>query len=356
VCLRVSRDGGKTFAPEVAIPRAPGESQSWPQIDFAPDGGFVLVYASKTGDQIKILTRRLDAQDKPREEAIALSHPNVPCGEPQIACDKSGRLCSVWREGDSEDSEVWLARCPADGQPWAPATQMTNDKAYSEYPLVWLEHDLLFMSYHSDLSGLADLKYVRQSKDNGDTWGEPVAQPSLENVAGRAWVEINFALQYARSSYHPHDTTVFLNGVQIGKLEHTIPEGTYVWEAPPGVADCGAAGIRANHIRVKVDGLNGANYILAGKCRLIVQRRYTQLPVVASSQAEADTLAQSGGTTLNHAMPDLALAANAIAGLPNQLSPGQKIELPPSRDLRTFKKAPKAKKSPKSGGANTFLF
>ena len=35
---------------------------------------------------------------------------------------------------------------------------------------------------------------------------------------------------------------------------------------------------------------------------------------------------------------------------------GKKIDLPPSRDLRTFKKAPKAKKPPKSGGANTFLF
>ena len=35
---------------------------------------------------------------------------------------------------------------------------------------------------------------------------------------------------------------------------------------------------------------------------------------------------------------------------------GKKIDLPPSRDLRTFKKAPKAKKAPKSAGGTIFLF
>jgi DNA modification methylase len=35
---------------------------------------------------------------------------------------------------------------------------------------------------------------------------------------------------------------------------------------------------------------------------------------------------------------------------------GKKVEFPPSRDLRTFKKAPKAKKKPKSGGGSMFLF
>ena len=39
-----------------------------------------------------------------------------------------------------------------------------------------------------------------------------------------------------------------------------------------------------------------------------------------------------------------------------ELLAGKKIDVPPSRDLRTFKKAPKAKKKPKGGGGSMFLF
>jgi hypothetical protein len=39
-----------------------------------------------------------------------------------------------------------------------------------------------------------------------------------------------------------------------------------------------------------------------------------------------------------------------------ELLQGKKIDMPPSRDLRTFKKAPKAKRSPGGGMKNMFLF
>ncbi len=39
-----------------------------------------------------------------------------------------------------------------------------------------------------------------------------------------------------------------------------------------------------------------------------------------------------------------------------ELLEGEKIDIPPSRDLRTFKKAPKAKRNPGSGMKNMFLF
>jgi len=322
IYLRISRDGGKTFLPEVAIPRAQGESHAWPQIDFTPDMGYILVYVSKVNGQTQIVSRRLDKDGKPHGELTVLSNKNVACGEPQIACDASGIAYSVWREGDGDQSEVWFSRCPDVGQPWIAPRQLTNDKVYSEYPLVWITDNTLFTSYHTDSNGVIDLKYIQTSTDGGNTWNESIAQPSLEtNAAGRAFVEINFSLQNPRSTYHPHDTTVFLNGVQIGKLEKTIPEGTYVWEAPEGVAKCGAQGLAYNNISLKVTGINGANYILAGNCRLIIQRRYTQLPVVAGSQVEADNLEKTNGVTLNHSEPDLALAANAITTLPAKLSP-----------------------------------
>jgi hypothetical protein len=39
-----------------------------------------------------------------------------------------------------------------------------------------------------------------------------------------------------------------------------------------------------------------------------------------------------------------------------ELLHGKKIDMPPTRDLRTFKKAPKAKRNPGTGRKNLFLF
>jgi hypothetical protein len=39
-----------------------------------------------------------------------------------------------------------------------------------------------------------------------------------------------------------------------------------------------------------------------------------------------------------------------------ELLQGKKIDIPPSRDLRTFKKAPKAKRNPGTGMKNMFMF
>ncbi|MHB1456807.1 MAG: hypothetical protein ACYC0V_07820, partial [Armatimonadota bacterium] len=328
VYLKISRDDGKTFEPDVAITRTQGESHGWPQVDFTSDGGFTLVYVSKVGAQTQIVTRRLDKNGKPQGDAVVLSKKNVMCGEPQVACDASGTAYSVWREGDGDASEVWFSRCTADGSQWTAPKQLTDDKVYSEYPLVWVNNKKILASYHTDVNGVMDLKYVMSSTDGGDTWGERLANASLEtDAAGRAFVEINFSLQNPRSTYRPYSTTVFINGVQIGRLENVIPEGTYVWEVPAGVADCSAQGMKYNDINIKFDDVNRAHYILAANCRLIIQRRYTQLPVIAGSQAEADELAKKSGVYLNHSAPDLALAANAVTSLPTTLNPGKSVEL-----------------------------
>ena len=329
VYLRISRDGGKTFEPEVAVTRTQGEAHAWPQLDFASDGGFALVYVSKVGAQTQIVNRRLDKNGNPQGDVAVISNKNAVCGEPQVACDTSGTAYSVWREGDGDASEVWFSRCSSGEQQWIAPKQLTNDKVYSEYPLVWVNNKKLLVSYHTDSNGVLDLKYVMSSTDGGDTWGERLANASMEtDAAGRAFVEINFALQNPRSTYRPYNTTVFINGVQIGKLENTIPEGTYVWEVPSGVARCSSQGMEYNHINMKFDGVNGAHYISAANCRLIIQRRYTQLPVIASSQVEADELAKKSGVYLNHSAPDLALAANAVINPPTNPTPGESVQFP----------------------------
>jgi hypothetical protein len=322
ICLRFSRDGGESFTPEVAIPRAEGEVQSWPQVAPTMDGEYALVYASKRDENTSIQMLLLDSSGTPKGKPFVLSHSNNPCGEPQITCGPGGHLFAVWREGEGQDSEVWFARGSDKGSTWTPPKQLTRDDAYSEYPLVGVDGPVLWASYHSNISGVADLKYVMVSQDQGETWGEPVTMPSLKGEVRNAWLEVNFTLKWPRSNYHAHDTYIALNGTRVGAIEDTVPEGTYVFKVPPELVVSSPTEIGFNEVEIQTKGLNHADYIMTTDTRLVVEQRFFQVPVVANSQAEADRLALNSGGGLNHSKPDLVVAANHIHQLPDKLSPG----------------------------------
>ena len=330
VYTRISRDLGVSWDPEVAIPAAAGEKQSWPQAAFLPGGGYALVYASRTGDQVHVLTRILDDAGHPAGGPVALSHPGAACGEPQIAADGAGHLYAVWREGEGTASEIWFSSSPGKGGPWAEPRQITHDNAYSEYPLVGILGDTLWVSCHSDISGVADLKYIRESADQGKTWGEAVTTPSLDAPVDRAWVEMNFMLHWPREDYHPAAVvTISLNDRQVGRLDRILPEGTYVFDAPADAVHSSGSSISANQVKVHADAnINQADHVLVDRMRIVAKRRYTQVPLVASSQAEADELAAKSGVTLNHSLPDLAVCANAIPAILAQPKQGTTLSLP----------------------------
>ncbi|MEN6345576.1 MAG: hypothetical protein ABFE16_09715 [Armatimonadia bacterium] len=328
IYLRLSTDSGTSFAPEVALPRAEGEWQAWPQLAATPDERFVVVYTSKVGDHSRILSQTLDTAGKPVGAPVAVSTADAPCGESQIACDAQGRLFSVWREGEGTASEVWFASAETAGGAWGTPRALTHDGAYSEYPQVDVGSERLWVSYHSDISGDADLLYVLESSDGGRTWSEPLQQPGFTSPIEKAWVEINFSLAWPQGTYVPHDTAVHLNGARIGQITNAIPQGTYVFEVPPElVIDDPVNGLRDNHILTSSPKINGAHYIRAQQARLLVKRRYSQVRVVASSQAEADKLAAGAAAGLNHNQPDLVLAANNMAPVPWPMKSGQKLEL-----------------------------
>jgi len=328
IYLRLSTDGGRTFAPEVALPRAEGEWQAWPQLTATPDEHFVLIYTSRVGDGSRILSQALDTAGKPVGAPIAVSTGNAPCGEPQIDCDPQGRLHSVWREGEGAASEVWFASAETAGGAWSAPRALTQDGAYSEYPQVDVGSDRLWVSYHSDISGDADLVYLLESSDGGRTWSEPLQQPAFSSPIEKAWVEVNFSLAWPQGNYAPHDTAVHVNGRKVGEITNAIPQGTYVFDVPTElVIDDPVNGLRDNTIVTTVDRLNGAHYIRAQQARLLVKRRYSQIRVVASSQAEADKLAAGADAGLNHSQPDLVLAANNMTPVPWPMKSGQKIDL-----------------------------
>lgn len=327
IYLRLSRDGGKSFAPEVAIPIAEGEMQSWPQVAPTADRKFALIYVSKADTGTKIAMRMLDESCNILTRATVLSNLGVSCGEPQIACDLTNHLYAVWREGEGQESEIWFTKSVDGAATWSPPAQLTRDDAYSEYPLVGVNQSGLWVSYHSSMSRVADLKYVTVSGDQGETWGEPVTMPSMGGAVERAWLEFNFSLQWPRSDYHPHNTYISFNGVQVGAIENKIPEGIYIFEVPSELVLCSPTQIGFNKIEVRVEGLNQADYIMMTKARLLVRQKFSQVQVMARDQAEADELAKNAGADINHSQPDLAVAANAMQHLPARLKMGQDVDL-----------------------------
>jgi hypothetical protein len=322
IYLRFSRDGGKSFSPEIKIPLAEGEVQSWPQVAPTTEGEYALVYASRKAEKASIQMLRLDSSGGPKGKPSILSRSNNACGEPQIACDPDNHLFAVWREGEGQKSEVWFSKESDKGSIWTPPKQLTRDDAYSEYPLVGVDGPILWASYHSNISGVADLKYVMVSRDQGETWGEPLTMASFRGEVRNAWLEVNFTLKWPRSNYHAHDTYIAFNGTRVGAIEGGVPEGTYVFKVPSELVVSSPTEIGFNEVEIQTKGLNHADYIMTTDIRLVVEQPFFQVPVAANSQAEADRLAPNSGGDLNHSEPDLVLAADRIQQLPERLSSG----------------------------------
>ncbi len=327
IYLRLSRNGGRTFEPEITIPKAEGEIQSWPQVAPTADGEYALIYSSWKGENTNIVMRMLDGSGAPQGTFRVLSQSHASCGEPQITCSPKNHLYAVWREGEGQQSEILFVKSMDKGMTWTPPKQLTNDEAYSEYPLVGADESTLWVSYHSNISGAADLKYVIASQDDGETWGESVTMPSIGGKVLNAWLEVNFSLKWPRSNYLPHNTYISFNGVKVGAIENNIPEGTFVFKVPAELVVCSPTEIGFNQVKVAVEGLNHADYIMMTDIRLVVEQSFSQVPIVAVSQAEADRLAGISETDLNHSKPDIVLAANRIQHLPDRLVSGQKVNL-----------------------------
>lgn len=331
IYVRISADGGRSFAPELAMPRAVDEAHGWPQGAVMPDGGFALTYVAATGSDSAVVTRLLHAPGT-FTDARRLSHPGSPAGEPQVASDAQGRRFAVWREGEAAASEIWFATSGGNAEPWSAPRQITRDGAYSEYPKVGASKDgtQVEIAYHSDVSGVADLVYSTRSHDGGATWGDAELAPSFDPAVERAWIEVTFKLEWPRRDYAPEGSTyVFFNGRPVAALERMVPEGTFVFEVPARLVRGTGTGLRGNSVTVKSDGkLNRADHIFASGFRLIAKRTFSQVDVFAATQAEADALAGRSGASLNHNRPDLVVSANAMPHLPQQLESGKEINLP----------------------------
>ncbi|MCC7494765.1 MAG: hypothetical protein IT204_20580 [Fimbriimonadaceae bacterium] len=140
-----------------------------------------------------------------------------------------------------------------------------------------------------------------------------------------AWLEMGFALPYARSAYEKHDADVALNGKVLGKLRQTIPEGNYTFPIPPTAIAFGPDGRpAANEVQIQSRHLRGGHYVVSSDFRVKLVLTGTQAQVAATSREEAQQiLRETPGLVLGQADPSISseelrvrLKENATAGDP----------------------------------------
>ena len=323
IYMRVSKDGGKQFGPEVALSASAGESQRWPQL-VVLSNGIGLCYTSSTSGRTSINYRRIDLSGKDIGKPQVLSVGKAECGEPSICVSGDNQVYAVWREGDGAESEIWFSKVSdTPNQP----LRLTQDSAYSEYPAISYSQKTIHVVYHSDISGVTDLQYRISSTDGGKSWSQPVMQPSLQGAVKKAWLETTFNLENSREDYPPFDMRFKVNNTEVGLMKKSVLEGCYLFPVPAEAIRGYMGKLMNNNVETKVENAMDGHFIYASHHRLIANWAYTQIAVAAASQKEADQIALSTGVDRNHTSPDLALIANKMPKLPAKLTPGLKIPL-----------------------------
>jgi len=112
-------------------------------------------------------------------------------------------------------------------------------------------------------------------------------EPNVDSAS----VNIFFSLPWSRDTYTPHNVHVLMNGVEIGSLMNTIPEGPYLFSFNGYLLNYASEGLAENVLSLHMDNLNGGHYVVSANMRIILHVRQIEIAVVASDEAEANILA-----------------------------------------------------------------
>ena len=147
--------------------------------------------------------------------------------------------------------------------------------------------------------------------------------PSVDVVQAVAVVE--FSLPWPMEDYRAHNVHLFINGVEIGNLTDTIPDGYYIFPFNSLLLNYAPDSPSDNTITMKMDNLNGGHYVVTSNWEIILQLKQITLSVVASNETEAESLvAQLSGTVVS--MPDFSISPNLSLSTP-QPKEGQTITI-----------------------------
>lgn len=111
---------------------------------------------------------------------------------------------------------------------------------------------------------------------------------SFYSQVARVYLVSRFTLPWATSTYRNHDVSLELNGVQVGRILSTIPEGHYAFEVDPSVLNYPVSSPASNILVLNTKHMNGGHYIVVSDSMVMLVLRQLQVKVVASSQQEAE--------------------------------------------------------------------
>ncbi|MGB8780532.1 MAG: CARDB domain-containing protein [Candidatus Bathyarchaeia archaeon] len=148
--------------------------------------------------------------------------------------------------------------------------------------------------------------------------------PASVDVVQAAAV-VKFSLPWPMDTYRHHNVRLYINGVEIGNLTNTIPQGYYIFPFNSSLLNYAANGPSENTITMKMDNLNGGHYVVTSDWEIILQLKQIALTVVASNQTEADSLVEqlSGAVAC---LPDFNVAPG-LAFSTSQPREGQSITI-----------------------------
>ena len=191
--------------------------------------------------------------------------------------------------------------------------------------------------------------YEKYSKEKGDKSGAHITQNShvrncINHAPLRTTVHTTSDLDFLCSpvqnvegifvtayfprdvptSYQPFDTTIMLNGYEIGRIEDAVPKGYYTFEADPNWLNYADVGVTENVITLDVEGMNRGYYVpLEGYKIDILFKKLTRAVCVAS-QAEADLIVMELGSAMD-CRADFAVSLEDIKF--SDLQPGEGDEV-----------------------------
>lgn len=128
--------------------------------------------------------------------------------------------------------------------------------------------------------------------------------PSADVTEAAAVVQ--FSLPWPIETYRPHNVHLFINGVQIGELMDTIPDGYYIFPFNSSLLNYVPGELTMNTITMKIDNLNGGHYVVTANWEIILCIRQVTLSVVAANQSQANSLLQQMSGTVA-SLPEFAI-------------------------------------------------
>jgi hypothetical protein len=165
---------------------------------------------------------------------------------------------------------------------------------------------------------LPDRAFTRSFICADDTWEE-------SNIL-EAYLEVLFALPWARETYHRHNVNVVLNDHVVGQLTDTIPDGRYRFRIAPQFLRRDANSPQPNDVRLETTHLRGGHYVVSTDFRLILHLAEISQYVVAESQEEAQKILTERGNLITRGV-DLSIYANEWCVDPPAPRDGQAVKL-----------------------------